>query len=150
MHPQLRRRVAAAFGPIGLGMLAVATLWSAALVVAGATLSAYGGQSESMACTAGARCTEQIVAAPSQTLVQANGLGVLAPLSLPLLATLVVAVALWRRHGRGRPGAGPVAWTAAAAMGALTLLGVLTIGLFLLPVAACLVVTCAVAEGRRP
>jgi hypothetical protein len=87
--------------------------------------------------------------AVSPTLVQENGLKVLLPTGLPLLSVVLVAGALARRRARGRWGAGPLALGATIVTGALCLLGALTVGPFVVPVAVLLAVACSLAP-RRP
>jgi len=117
--------------------LLIAGLSGGALVVAGFTVPAYESSSVSSSgtTTQGAR-----------TLVEVNGLDVLWPLSGPLMVTLVVAAALSQRRRRG---ALPFAWTLVGLLAVLNLLALLSIGLFLLPVTASLVVACASA-GPAP
>jgi hypothetical protein len=78
----------------------------------------------------------------SHTLVQINGVRVLLLVALPLVAVALVALSLWRRGVRGNPGAGVVAWTLTGVVGALSLLGILTIGMFILPIAVLFLVVC--------
>jgi uncharacterized membrane protein YhaH (DUF805 family) len=114
--------------------LAVALVWSLGLMLAATLLPSYEGTSETS--------SEGVNRHHSTTLVEENGSGVLLVVFAPLLATLVVALALWAR--RVRAGAGPIAWSATALLAGLTLLGMLTIGPMILPVTACLLVACAI------
>lgn len=68
------------------------------------------------------------------TLVQVNGLKVLAPVGLSHLATVVVSLALRRRRGKAKTGAGPLAWTVTALLAGAALLGVLSLGPFIVPI----------------
>lgn len=112
------------FDGVNRALLVGAALWSAALIVVGCLVSAAGG-----------------------TIVQQNGPIVLVPLGVPLVAVAVVSLALALRR---RPGAGPVAWTAAVALGVLALVGMLTIGLFVVPAAVLVVVACSRSQDRSP
>ena len=78
------------------------------------------------------------------TLVGVNGPGVVIILGLPLLITLAAGCALWQGPRRG---AMTVAWTLTGLLAALNLLAMLSIGVFVLPVTAALIVACA---ARRP
>jgi hypothetical protein len=119
-HMEKRRKAA----------LLVALIWSAALPVTGLTAPVYNTEMESPSGT---------VARGTDTLVGVNGSGVLAALTVPLMVSIVVAALLILRF----PGALVIAWTMTAALGALTALAMLSIGIYLLPVAVALVVACA-------
>jgi hypothetical protein len=80
--------------------LAVALVWSAGFIVAVALASAYQSTTETSSGT---------VTHGSATLVDENGRAVLLPVAVPLLVTVIVGCALWRREASR--GAGPIAWT---------------------------------------
>lgn len=82
----------------------------------------------------------------SATLVAVNGPGVAVALTVPLLATLLVTGALLL-PGRG---ALPVAWALTGLVAVFTLAGLLSIGLFVLPVTAALVLACATTRPVPP
>ena len=124
--------------------LVLAALWSAALVLL-ASLYAVSGSSTSVVTTTDHSYT--LTSLP-QTLVQENGLKVLIPVGVPLMAVVVVALALRRRRTRGLFGPGPLALVATSIVGALSLVGMLTIGPFILPVAGLLVLACTRAPAR--
>jgi len=86
----------------------------------------------------------------SPTLVQENGPRVLVPVGLPLVASVVVSGALWRRRRRARPGPGPLACVVTGLVGLLVLAGLLSIGLFVAPVMVLLVLACVDATSPRP
>jgi len=120
-------------------LLALAALWGAALVVAALTVPSG---TVTVVTTAGP--SHAFVAHRSDpTLVAENGIKVLALVAVPLVAVLGVGGSLALRRRRGRPGAGPVAWALTTVVGAICLVGLLTIGIFVIPVAALLVVCCA-------
>jgi hypothetical protein len=106
--------------------LGLALVWAAGLIVAAFVVPVYS---------------------PAGSLVAVNGLWALIPVSTPLAVALGVAVILAGRRRRGRPGAGPFAWSLAAVACLVSFLGMLTIGLVLLPVAVLLIVACAIAEN---
>ncbi|MHB8295066.1 MAG: hypothetical protein ACYDH5_10680 [Acidimicrobiales bacterium] len=135
-------------------LLGAAALWSAGLLIAALTAPTYSStsaSSSSPSSPSGASghptATPTQVAHTSATLVQVNGFRVLAPVSLPLLAVVVVAFALWRRRKNGAPGAGWLAWTVTGLLLGLALLEMISIGLFIVPVAVLLAVACVRSSG---
>jgi hypothetical protein len=81
----------------------------------------------------------------SDTLVGANGLGVVVVLAVPLMVTVLVGCALrLRAHRAGLP----VAWTLTGLLAVFTLLAMMSIGVFMIPVTAGLVVACATARPQ--
>lgn len=122
--------------------LAGAATWSAALVVAALTLPAYSGE------TAGTDSTGAATgSSTTATLVEVNGWWGLVIASLPLVACLVVAVLLLGAGGRA---AQVAALVVVALLGALTVLSLLSIGLFLVPAVALLGLAVLVALNGRP
>lgn len=117
--------------------LTIALVWSLAFLVAAATLPFYEGATESPA---------GVVRHHSATLIEVNGSSVLLIAGIPLLATIVVGLALWQRGSR--VGAGPIAWTSTVLLAGFNLLAMLTIGVFILPVTACLVAAGAIHGNR--
>jgi hypothetical protein len=95
---------------------ALALLWSIGLLVAALVAPVYG----------------------SATLVDENGLGVLLVVAVPAVLAVAVWIALWRKCTRGGAVSGYVAWACVWVLGAFCLLGILTIGAFVAPVAALL------------
>lgn len=79
------------------------------------------------------------------SLEQVNGPLVLLPLGTPLVVVSLVAVSL--AVARRRPARWPtlVAWVLAALLDGLALVGMLTIGIFILPVAGMVTVACALS-----
>ena len=78
------------------------------------------------------------------SLVQVNGPKVLLPVGAPLAVVVMVALAL--AVARRYPWRWPtvVAWVLAGLLDCLTLVGMLTIGVFLLPVAIAVTMACSV------
>jgi cytochrome bd-type quinol oxidase subunit 2 len=130
------RREASRIHKPTLVALIVGAVWGIGLLVAAVWAPAY--QSSSLSSSG-------VPPNGTATLVQENGTGVLAPVALPLLGVVFVTLALWRRRRRARPGAGTVPWVVLAGVAAITLLSMLTIGPFLLPVTVSLAVACASA-----
>lgn len=123
-------------GRVAATTLLMAGVYGIALVVAGFVVPVYRSTSVSSsgALTDG-----------SDTLVGVNGVGVVFVLGVPLLATVLVASALWSRSRRG---ALAIAWTLTGLLAAFNLLAMLSIGVFVLPVTAALIVACT--SSRRP
>ena len=111
--------------------LAAALTWSLLLLVASVVAPAYSTQT----VTSEGTSTRSTV-----TLVQENGWGVLGVIALPLVAVLLVTVLLLPASTRqlGVRRARALAWVVVAGLGMLGLLSLMTIGLFLLPVAVTL------------
>ena len=74
----------------------------------------------------------------SETLVQANGKGVVVVISLPLIFALVASSNMALRRHYGRSGVGTFTWVIIGLLGALVFVGALTIGMFVAPVPICL------------
>jgi hypothetical protein len=127
-------------------LLLIAAAWAAGLVLAGGLVPVYGS-SAAASTTAG----KTVWTSTTGTLVEVNGPRVLALLALPFLAVGLVGVALRHRRTHQRCGAGGPAWLVTGLLGAVSVLGVLTIGPFLAPVAVLLAVVCARApRGQQP
>lgn len=107
-----------------------AAAWGLLLVVVGFLVPAY----QSTGMSSSGELTQS-----SETLVGMNGPGVAVVLALPLLVTVLVACALLLRARRA---AMPVAWALTALLAVFNVLGMLTIGVFVVPVTAALVVAC--------
>jgi hypothetical protein len=116
--------------------LSVAAVSGVLLVVAGFFAPMYRWTSES---------TARELAHGSETLVGVNGPGVAVVLGVPLLATVLVGATLWLRARRRAIG---FAWTVTGLLTVFNLLAMASIGLFVVPVTAALLVACA-ASGRR-
>ena len=117
-------------------LLLPAALWSVGLVVAALLVPVYD---------TGASQPGRSASSVSTTLVQMNGMSVLIPVGVPLAVVGLVAAALGHRRSRGKQGAGVLAWIFAGLLGLLALFGMLTIGIFVLPVAVVVMVVCASA-----
>jgi hypothetical protein len=116
--------------------LVIAGVWGLGLVVAGFVVPMYRTMTES---------TSGEVARGTDTLVGANGLGVVVVLAVPFVVTVLVGCALLLRAHRG---ALPVSWTLTGLLAVLTLLSMPSIGLFIIPITACLAVACATSHPQ--
>ena len=135
-------------GWIAFGSTAAATLWGLGLVAGAFFLPLYAG-SEQQGALPG-----QPQRAPvelSATLVEVNGLWILAPVTVPVLLALLVWAGLHRRCARGSR-AGELA--ALGGLGALFVFAILTgfsIGPLFLPMLLLLLVAVVLTEpGSRP
>ena len=101
--------------------LMASVIFGAGLLVAAFTVSAYSGT-------------------VSQTLVQANGEKVIFIVAIPLVGSLLAIWTVVARLRHSRRGVGIFTWLVVGVLGALALLGMLTIGPFVAPVPICLLV----------
>ena len=99
-----------------------AFVWSLGLVLAGLFAPVYSTSSSDV----------NGVTLGSATLVQENGARVLILIAIPALASAIVILALRARRSGARWGA-PLAWAAIALLTAEALVGIMTIGLFIVP-----------------
>ncbi|MDG4794912.1 hypothetical protein [Micromonospora sp. WMMD1082] len=121
-------------GRVASVALLLAAAYGIALVVAGFVAPAYN--------TATTSASSGETTHGSDTIVGANGIGAAFVLGVPLLATVLVGCALWVRSA-------PSAWALTGLLAVLNLLAMASIGLFVLPVTAALVVACS-ARRRQP
>jgi hypothetical protein len=124
-------------GRITVSALVIAAAGGAALVVAAFLAPMYASTSVS---------SSGEVIQGSATLVGVNGMGVLVVVGLPLLVSVAVGCLLWLSLRRGAVAA---AWTLTGVLAAFTLLAMLSIGAFVLPVTAALVVACVASRSTR-
>src|ERR1700758_2241008 len=124
---QLAVRLTAAAGVCSLGLLLAALLLP----------------------TSGSDTTSEGVATLTQeTLVQSHGAWALALVTVPLLATAVVAAAIVYRRRDDARWAAPAAWAAIGVLALLALLSITSVGAFMVPIAALLVLSVRLAPGR--
>ncbi|MGR6319334.1 hypothetical protein Q2K19_29275 [Micromonospora soli] len=119
-------------GRIAAVALLLAGAYGIVLVVAGFVLPVY--RSETVSASGD-------VTPGSGTVVEVNGPGAAVVLGVPLLATALVGCALWLRSM-------PSAWVLTRLVAGFNLLAMASIGLFLLPVTAALIVACG--TGPHP
>ena len=127
------------FGRLERISLAFALVWGTGLVIAAVLVPVYQSSSVSSSGT---------VAAGSATLVGVNGRGALLVAGAPLVAAVVTSSALWRRAGR--QGAGVLAWAVTGLLVCFTVLAMLSIGVFVVPVTVALAVACGTHGRHRP
>jgi|GEM_PF-1234632 len=113
--------------------LGCAALWSLGLVAAGFYVNSYSSSN-----------------GPGLTLIQENGLKVLAPLLLPFVGVVVVALALWHRRRAPRRGVGVLVWIVFGLLALLVVLGALTIGPFIAPIALFVLLAITSAKVQTP
>jgi hypothetical protein len=117
--------------------LLIALAYDVGLVIAGFLAPVYQSTSAS---------SSGVVTQGSNTLVGENGLGVVLIVLVPLLMTITVGSALWRQSRRG---AAAFAWTITVFLALFNLLAMLSIGVFVLPVTAALIVACTACRSTR-
>lgn len=120
--------------------LGIAVTWSAALIVS--AFVAPWGTSVTATVEGGDQATETVVTTTS-TLVGHEGLGVLIPVSIPLVFSLGCTWALLRYRRFPSRTLGRFAWVLTASMALFTVLALMSIGFFMIPVTIALVVACA-------
>ena len=111
--------------------LGLAALWCLGLVAASFLVTSYSSSN-----------------GPGLTLIQENGLKVLAILLIPFVGVVIVALALWRRRRLQIPGAGVLVWIVFGLLMLLVFLGALTIGPFIAPVAVFVVLAITRVNGQ--
>jgi peptidoglycan/LPS O-acetylase OafA/YrhL len=111
--------------------LGLAALWSLGLVAAGFLVNSYSSSN-----------------GPGLTLIQENGLKVLAILLIPFVGVVVVALALSRRRRLQKPGVGVLVWIVFGLLATLVVLGAFTIGPFIGPVAVFVVLAISHVKGQ--
>lgn len=112
--------------------------WGLGLIIAGFVVPMYRTASES---------TTGEVTYGSDTLVGVNGPGVVVVLAVPFVVTVLVGCALLLRAHRG---ARLAAWTLTVMLAMFTLLAMMSIGVFVVPVTAALIVACAASRAQPP
>jgi hypothetical protein len=118
-----------------------AALWSVGLLVAAMTAPAYERET-------GTSSGE--VVRGSATFLEVNGRWGLVVAAFPLLATILVGWLL--RGGRSNRAAVRAGWVVTGALTVISLLAMLTVGVYFLPVALALGISCALpaAPPERP
>jgi len=119
-----------------------AAVWAIGLVVAAFRLPVYGSAIYSSSATPTSISPETVLRT-SQTLVEVNGFIAAVEMAVPLVATLVVAAAL--RAGVHRVTLA-LAWTSTGLLAVFNLVGMLTVGVLMLPVTGALVLACVMAS----
>lgn len=118
-----------------------AVMWSATLLAAAFLFPAYGSSS---AFSSGARSSGSL------SLVQVNGLGVLIPVGVPLVIAALVWAALHHKCSRGGRLGDYAAWTCIAVLGCFCLVAILSIGIFVTPVAVLLARAVSLTPSGSP
>lgn len=117
------------------GLTTGAVLWGLCLIIAAFVVPAYSGSESDSAGR---------VLSTSATLIQVNGLGALAPVSIPFAVAAVVWLVLRHRCSHGsRAG---IAWALTGLLLAYAVVAAASIGLFILPI----VVLLAIAVRLTP
>lgn len=127
------------WNPITAVALVLAALLSLALLVLALSFPVYS--SESVSATVDGAPAD--VVRSSETLVAVNGYGALIPVAVPIVVTLLVGLLLRRGSSIAEY---VVAWVLTVLYAAFCVLALMSIGIFLAPVAIALVVACAMAR----
>lgn len=131
-------QVAARRWQLAVRMMVVASVWSLGLLLAALLVPAYNGNTDSQ---------QNGVTLTRLTLVQDKGAWALALVAVPVLASAAVAAAIVYRRRDDAVWAAPVAWTAVGVLTVVSLLGITTLGAFMLPVAVVLALSVRLAPG---
>jgi len=121
--------------------VATAFAWAVALLVAALVVPVYTDESSTSTLSAAGKVTSSTIKT-HVTLVGENGQGALIALAVPAILSALVGLALHRKRTRGGVN-GQIAWALVAALAVFAVLGMFTIGLFVLPVVGML--ACATA-----
>lgn len=122
------RRSSSRQGRWAFGLTSGAVLWGLGLVLAAFVAPVYGGSESDSAGH---------VSSTSATLIQVNGIGVLLPISVPVVVAVLVWAAL--RHRCTHGGSATLAWVLTGLLLAFALVAV-SIGVFILPLVALLAI----------
>ena len=118
--------------------MVIAAIYAAAFLIVGAFVPTYSSSSSSE--TSNGVTTHS---SSSATMVAVNGVRVLFVLALPLVAVGLVWVSLrWRRR-HGHLDAGLLAWIVVVLLGVMSVLAMLSIGIFIVPLVVLLAAACA-------
>jgi hypothetical protein len=127
--PDMSEQVASARWRVAVRLGVAALVWSLGLVVAAVALPVESSTSVSV----------NGITLTHSTLVQENGVRALVLAAIPLLASLAVAAAMVYRRRRSAPWSRPLAWGAIGLLALEALVGILTIGAFIVPVVILLI-----------
>jgi hypothetical protein len=127
MSPEIASRR----GRLVVRLTVTAFVWSVGLVIAAVLVPVYSGHTETS--SSGLTIT-------TATLVEENGWWVLLPVAVPAAICVVVGAALRRKWTSGGRWSGRVAWVAIGTLAISALLAILSIGIFVVPVALLLAI----------
>lgn len=113
-----------------------AVAWGVVLLAAAFVAPVYRGTSMTVPC-AGCPAVET---QETRTLVEVNGPRVLLPVAVPLLGALTVGTLLLIRGATGSAAASFAAWLVVVVLGVFVLLAMFSVGTYMLPSVALLVV----------
>jgi len=125
---------------LALRMTVAASVWSLGLLLGALLLPAFNDQTVSSSSGLTLR---------TATFVQVNGAWVLVPVALPVVVSVVVAVAIRQRRLTGPSWADLLGWLVVGVLAVLTLVTILTIGALMIPVVVLLALALRVAPGPR-
>ena len=129
---------------LALRMTVAASVWSLGLLLGALLLPAFNDQTVSSSSGLSLR---------TATFVQVNGLWVLIPVALPIVVSVVVAVAIRQKRLTGPRWADLLGWLVVGVLTVFTLVTIPTIGALMIPVMVLLALALRVAPGpwaQRP
>jgi hypothetical protein len=130
--------VASARWRLAVRLTVAALVWSIGLIVAALLVPAYSGQTVT---------DSRGVTLTTATLVQVHGARALIITAIPGVVSIVVGFALCRRRATGPRWTGIVAWSMIAVLAIVALLGILSVGVFMLPVVVLLAISTRLVPG---
>jgi hypothetical protein len=131
-------------------LIALAVAWGVALMAAALLLPVYGSDSSSGSASSSGGGVVTATHSSTSTPVQENGYWVLIPVAVPLLLAAIVWIALRRKRSRGGRASGYLAWSSIGVLSAFCLLAILSIGVFVVPMAAMLAVAASLTPAGTP
>jgi hypothetical protein len=119
-------------------MTGAAMVWSLGLLLAALLVPTYGAESSS---------PDNGVTLTQVTLIQAKGAWGLVLVAVPVIASVLVALAMVFRRREDARWASPAAWSAIGVLALVALLGITSVGAFMLPAAALLALSVRLAPA---
>ena len=135
------------WGSVTGAALVLAAVWSVALIVLALVAPAYQTGSDSATMAPDGTTTITTGTTGTATMVQVNGIWVVLLLCIPLAVTGLVALLLrFADRTEARIGA----WALTLLLCGFCVLGLMSVGLFIAPIAAALVVACVAVRPGAP
>jgi hypothetical protein len=132
------------------GLTASAFAWGVTLMGAAILLPVSGSESSSASVSSSGGHLATATHSATSTLLQANGYWVLIPTGIPALIAAIVWMALRRRRSHGSRTSGYLVWSSIGLLAAFCLLAILSIGVFVIPVAVALAVAASLTPAGAP
>ncbi|HWE15248.1 MAG TPA: hypothetical protein VG365_17115 [Solirubrobacteraceae bacterium] len=123
---------------LAVRMTGAASVWSVGLFLAALLVPAYGRETSS---------PDSGVTLSQVTLIQSKGVWALVLVTVPVIASVLVAAAMVYRRRDDARWAAPAAWSAIGVLALIALLGITSVGAFMLPAAVLLAIGVRLAPG---